>query len=338
MKSIVYRSTGDASVLDLVDKPLREPGPGEVRVKVAVSGVNPTDWKFRAGATGKLAFEEITPNQDGAGTIDAVGPGVTGLAAGDRVWLYLSQHQSPDGTAQEYTVIRAERVVKLPDGVSFDVSASRGVPAITAHRALTVADGAPQRLGPGALDGVTVLVAGGAGAVGHAAIQLARWSGATVITTVSGKEKAELATAAGPHHTINYTHPRAPHAHPAGAPDGVDIVVEVAPGPNLELDLAVLRQGGTIAIYANNGGPQITLEVRPSMSLNVRYQFLMLYFVDPQVLVRATEDVTAALRDGALPVGDEHGLPLHRFPLAETAAAHDAVQNDTIGKVLIDVG
>jgi NADPH2:quinone reductase len=337
MKSIVYRKTGDASVLELVDKEIPEPGPGEVRVKVVVSGVNPTDWKIRSGTTGQMAFPEVTPHHDGAGHVDAVGPDVDGFRPGDRVWTFLAADGRPDGTAQEYTVVPAGNVVQLPDGVSMEVGASLGVPAITAHRALTVAGDGPSRLRPGALSGRTVLVAGGAGAVGHAAIQLARWAGATVITTVSGPEKAGLATAAGAHQVVNYREAGAAEAIRRVAPDGVDIIVEVAPAANADLDLAVLRNAGTIAVYANNGGSTMTLDVRPNMVLNTRWQFLLLYTVGRPALTAAAEDITAALRDGALPVGAEHGLPLVRFPLAATADAHTAVENDTVGKVLVDV-
>ena len=337
MKSIVYRKTGDPSVLELVDREVRDPGPGEVRVRVVVSGVNPTDWKNRSGATAEMPFPEVTPHHDGAGSIDAVGPGVEEFRTGDRVWTFMAAHGRPDGTAQEYTVLPATNVVKLPDDVTLDAGATLGVPAITAHRALTVAEDGPRRLRPGALHRMTVLVAGGAGAVGHAAIQLARWAGATVISTVSGPEKAALATAAGAHHVVNYR-----EGDPAAeirklAPDGVQLIAEVAPQPNLALDLAVLANRGTIAIYANNGGSTMTLDVRPNMVLNTRIQFLLLYTVGEHALTAAAEDITAALKDGALPVGAEHGLPLIRFPLSATADAHAAVENDAVGKVLIDV-
>ena len=191
MKSVVYSRTGDPSVLQLVDRDLTEPGPGEVRVHILVSGVNPTDWKSRLGSGDGAAppFPEVTPNQDGAGVVDALGKGVDNLAVGDRVWVYLAGHQRPTGTAQEYTNLPADRVVRLPAGTTFDVGASLGVPAMTAHRALTVSEDGPKRLHPGALASKVVLVAGGAGAVGHAAIQLARWAGATVIATISGPAK-----------------------------------------------------------------------------------------------------------------------------------------------------
>ena len=189
MRAVVYRETGPSSVLQLVDREVPEPGPGEVRVRLVRAGVNPTDWKFRAGTM--RGFDEVTPGHDGAGLVDAVGDGVTTLAAGDRVWLVLAQHGRAYGTAAEYTVQPAGLVVRLPDEASYDLGASLGVPAVTAHRALTSADGGPARLGAGAMDGMTVLVQGGAGAVGNAAIQLARWSGATVVTTVSSAEKAD---------------------------------------------------------------------------------------------------------------------------------------------------
>ncbi|WP_432561265.1 NADPH:quinone reductase [Kineococcus sp. SYSU DK003] len=338
MKSIVYSQTGPASVLRLEERPIPEPGAGEVRLRVVVSGVNPTDWKSRSGSTAALAFPEATPNQDGAGIVDAVGPGVVDLAVGDRVWTCMAAQQRPTGTAQEFTVLPQERVTRLPDGVSFDVGASLGVPAVTAHRALTVAEDGPRRLAPGALAGRTVLVSGGAGAVGHAAIQLARWAGATVVTTVSGPEKARLATAAGAHHVVNYREGDPAAAIREVAPDGVDLVVEVALGQNLELDQAVVRPRASIASYADDGGGEVRVDIRANMVLNTRLQFILMYTMGAQALAAAAEDVTAALRDGALGVGEEHGLPLLRFPLEQTAQAHDAVEAGAVGKVLVDVG
>ena len=206
MKAIAHEVTGGSDVLKLVDRPVPEPGAGEVRVKIAVSGVNPTDWKSRQGREPgqPLPFPEVVPNQDGSGVIDAVGPGVDASRVGERVWLWESAWQRPGGTAQQYVVLPGRQAVPLPGYVSFDVGASLGIPAMTAHRCLTVGEARPDHLGPGALTGRTVLVAGGAGAVGHAAIQLARWSGARVVTTVSGQAKGQLASAAGAHHVVNY--------------------------------------------------------------------------------------------------------------------------------------
>jgi NADPH2:quinone reductase len=340
MKAIVYSETGDPSVLHLIEREVASPGPGEVRVRIVVSGVNPTDWKSRRGARQgePLPFPDLVPNQDGAGVVDAVGSGVDRVKVGDRVWLALAAYQrAAGGTAQEFAVLPADRVHPLPDAASFELGASLGVPAVTAHRALTVSEDGPARLSPGALAGKVVLVAGGAGAVGHAAIQLARWSGATVITTVSTAEKAALATAAGAHHTVNYREQDAAEAIRGLAPEGVELVVEVSPARNAELNLAVIRNRGSIAVYANNGGDSLTLDVRKHFSLNIRYQFLLLYTVGQDALDAAAEDVTAAVADGALAVGEQAGLPLHRFDLAHTADAHAAVEGGAVGKVLIEV-
>ena len=335
MRAIVYRESGPSSVLQLVDRGPAEPGPGEVRVRLVRAGVNPTDWKFRAGTM--RGFDEVTPGHDGAGLVDAVGAGVSDLAVGDRVWLVLGQHERPYGTAAEYTVQPAARVAPLPDDASYDLGASLGVPAVTAHRALTSAELGPDRLGPGTMDGRTVLVAGGAGAVGNAAIQLARWSGATVVTTVSSPEKAALATAAGADHVVNYREGDTEAAVRAAAPDGVDIVVEVAPAQNNDLDVAVTKVHGTVAIYANNGGDELTVQLRSIFSKNLRYQFLILYTLDAALVRAAVDDVVEAVRAGALRVGEEAGVPLHHFPLDQTAAAHDAVENGAVGKVLLDI-
>ena len=336
---MAYSQTGDSSVLRLVERDIPDPGPGEVRVRIVVSGVNPTDWKARAGARPgtPTPFPEIVPNQDGAGVVDAVGSGVTKFEAGDRVWVFLAAHERPTGTAQEFTVLPAARVIRLPDAASFELGASLGVPAMTAHRALTVADGGPARLGPGALDGRTVLVAGGAGAVGHAAIQLARWSGATVITTVSSAEKASLASAAGAHHVVNYREGDTAEAIRAIAPDGVDSIVEVSPARNAALNARVIANHGTVAVYSTDGGAEMMLDVRRHFALNVRYQFLLLYTVGEAALEAAAADVSRAVADGALPVGEAAGLPLTRHPLERTAEAHDAVESGAVGKVLIDV-
>jgi NADPH:quinone reductase len=338
MKAIVYSAPGPSSVLTLSERDIVEPGPGEVRVRIAVSGVNPTDWKRRASGDGpRDGFDAVVPNQDGAGVVDAVGDGVSRLAVGDRVWVLIAEEGRPTGTAQEYTVLPASRVIRLPEGVGFEVGASLGVPAVTAHRALTVHEDGPSQLAPGALSGRTVLVAGGAGAVGHAAIQLARWAGATVLTTISSPEKATLATAAGAHHTIDYTREDVAARVKELAPEGVDIVVEVSIGQNAALDAEIAAHHASIAYYADNGGGEFTMPVRPSFAKNVRLQGVLLYTVGERALSAAAEAITAALSDGALPVGEDAGLPLVWFPLERTAHAHDAVEQNTVGKVLIRV-
>jgi NADPH:quinone reductase len=305
---------------------------------VVVSGVNPTDWKSRAGATGGEVAEPTVPNQDGAGVVDELGAGVDRFSVGDRVWVTLAAAGRPaSGTAQEYTVVPAEGAFPLPAAADFDLGASVGIPAVTAHRALTVADDGLDRLHPGALSDRSVLVAGGAGAVGNAAIQLARWAGATVIATVSGDAKARLARAAGAHHVVNYKDADAAEQVRSAAPDGVGLIVEVAAGANMELDLAVLRPCGTISIYANDGGAPFSPDVRRSMGLNARYQFVLLYTVGWERIAAAAADINQAIEDGALQVGDRAGLPLHRFALEDTAAAHSAVENGAAGKVLIAI-
>ncbi|MBH0054993.1 NADPH:quinone reductase [Salinibacterium sp. SWN139] len=339
MRAIVYTETGDPSVLQLVERPVTEPGPDEVRVRIVVSGVNPTDWKSRRGAASvqALPFDEVVPGQDGAGIVEAIGSDVHHVAVGDRVWLAMAAYQrSNSGSSQEQAVIPAERVFALPASASFDQGASLGVPAVTAYRALTVAEDGPDELHPTALNGKVVLVAGGAGAVGHAAIQLARWAGATVITTVSGPAKAALATAAGAHHVLTYTDADIVEQIRTIAPEGVDQIVEVAPSQNADLNLAVIRNRGSISIYANNS-PELTLDVRRHITLNVRYQFVLLYTVGIDVIRAAGAAINIALEDGALGVGEETGLPLHRFSLEQTADAHALVESGAVGKVLIDV-
>jgi NADPH:quinone reductase len=339
MRAVVYSETGGPEVLRIVARPAPEPGPGEVRVAVRVSGVNPTDWKARrgSGGDGQPPFPEVVPNQDGAGIADAVGEGVDPARVGERVWLWEAAWQRAGGTAQEYVVLPERQAVRLPESVSFDVGASLGIPALTAHRCLTVSEQGPARLAPGALAAQTVLVAGGAGAVGHAAIQLARWAGAHVITTVSSDEKAKLARAAGAHHVVNYRSGDAADEIGRHASAGVDVVVELAPAANAALDAGVLAANGTVAVYAADGGAELDLSIRELMSRNIRYQFVLVYTVSPAAKDQAVADVTAAAGDGALPVGDDAGLPLHRFPLDRTGDAHAAVERGAVGKVLIDV-
>jgi NADPH2:quinone reductase len=333
MKAIVYTSSGGPEVLTLTDRAIPEPGPGEVRVKVRYSGVNPTDWKAREST---VPAGEQVPDQDGSGVVDAVGPGLPSGRIGERVWLWEAAYQRADGTAQEYVTLPARQAVPLPDHASLELGASLGIPALTAHRALTVADGGPERLAPGALAGRTVLVAGGAGAVGNAAIQLARWAGATVLTTVSSKEKAALASAAGAHHTVNYR-----DGDPAAeirdlAPDGVHIIVEVAPGANAALDTAVAAPDAVVAFYADDAAA-FTIPTRPSMFANLRWQGVLVYTVPPAAKAHAVAAVSSALADNALRAGESAGLPLHLFPLSRTAEAHLAVQQGATGKVLVSV-
>jgi NADPH2:quinone reductase len=335
VRAITYHRAGGPDVLELTDQPVPEPGPGEVRVRVAFSGVNPTDWKSRSnadpGPDGKI------PNQDGSGTIEAVGQGVDPVLIGERVWIWEAAYQRRFGTAAEYTVVPARQTVLLGAGPSFELGAALGVPFLTAHRCLTVAESLPDRLGSGSLNGRTVLVQGGAGAVGNAATQLARWAEATVIATVSSPEKAQLAAAAGADHVINYRQQDVVTEVRKIAPKGVDAIVEVNPAVNAAADAQVLALHAAVAMYADDAGAEVTIPVRSQMQLNARWQFVLLYTEPARAKELAVEDVNAAVLDGAIRVGREAGLPLHIFPLEQTAQAHQAVQDGVIGKVLIDV-
>lgn len=323
MRAVVYERTGPAAeVLHVIDMPVPEPGPGEVRVKVRYSAINPTDWKSRAGSTARPINGFQIPHHDGAGVIDAVGAGVDAGRVGQRVWVFLAAHGSPWGTAAEWTVVAQERAVALPDGVSDELGASLGIPALTAHLCLFAG---------GEVATLPVLVTGGAGAVGHFAIELAKAAGARVAATVSSAEKAQLALAAGADCVVNYRNADALQQLSAFAPR-MARVVEVNIAANMALDLALSGAGTVIAAYAADAADP-TLPVRASMSANVTMRFVLVYTVAAAELEAAVAGVSAALAAGALTE-----LPVHRFPLDECAAAQDAVQRGTIGKVLVDVG
>jgi NADPH:quinone reductase len=325
MRAALYDRHGAArEVLRVEDVDRPEPGPGEVRVRVGFSGVNPTDWKSRSGATARPMDSFQIPHHDGAGVIDAVGEGVDAGRVGQRVWLWLAAAGRRWGTAAQWTVVPEHTAVPLPDGVSAELGASLGVPAMTAHRCL---------FADGPIDGKTVLVAGGAGAVGHFAIELAKYAGAHVITTVSGPRKAELAAKAGADLVVNYREPDAADQISSFTGEkGVDHVVEVALGANLQLDLAVTRRGARIVTYAAEATDPV-LPVRACMTANVVLRFVLLYEVPPEALHQAASDITVALADGALTE-----LPVTKFPLDEVAAAQDAVESAAVGKVLVIPG
>jgi NADPH:quinone reductase len=327
MRAAVYRRFGPAAeVLAVEEIETPTPAPGQVLVRVVTSGVNPTDWKARSGAvpmpqTSGDGWFQI-PHHDGAGVIEAVGEGVDPGRVGERVWVFLAAYRQPWGTAAEYTVVAAEHAVRLPDGVSYELGANLGVPAVTAHRCL---------FADGPVEGRTVLVAGGAGAVGHFAIQLARHAGATVVATVSGPEKAKLAEEAGAHHVVNYRSDDAAARIRAVAPGGVDRIVEVALAANLRLDLDVASPNASIVTYAaEQAQPQ--LPTRELMTRNLVLRFVLLYTVPDGVYAAAGETITAALAAGALTP-----LPVTAFPLEETAAAHEAVEQGAVGKVVVTV-
>jgi NADPH2:quinone reductase len=333
VRAVTYSEHGPSSVLQLIEKVAADPGPGEVRVRLVRAGCNPADWKARAGLTPAPLLAQQVPGYDGAGVVDAVGDAVDPALAKRRVWVWEAAHGRAEGTAQEQLVLPATNVVPLPDAVSFDVGAALGIPFLTAHRCLTVHEGGPTALGPGTLDGRVVLVAGGAGAVGNAALQLARWSGATTVATVSGPEKGRLATAAGADHVIDYRSEDVAAALKAIAPRGVDTVVEVAPDVNAMLDAKVAAFHGTIAVY---GSANATFPAR-IVFRNVRVQFVLVFTMSDDAKRQAVADVSRALADGAVRVGDTVGLPLHHFALDDVAGAHDAMECGAVGKVLIDL-
>jgi len=308
-----------AEVLEVRDVEPPAPGPGEVLVKVALSGINPTDWKSRSGATPRPIDGYQIPHHDGAGVIEAVGEGVSPARVGQRVWLWLAAAGRRWGTAAEWTVVPEDQAVPLPDGASLELGATLGVPAMTAHWCL---------FADGPVTGKTVLVAGGAGAVGHFAIELAAWGGARVIATASGPQKAELARQAGAAQVVNYRDPGAADQIRAAA-GRTDRVIEVALGTNLALDLAVASPGSTIVSYAAEPSDPV-LPVRACMTANVVLRFVLLYGVPRPALRRAAEDINAALTAGALT-----GLPVHRFGLADIVAAHEAAEAGPLGKVLV---
>ncbi|HEY5018371.1 MAG TPA: NADPH:quinone reductase, partial [Streptosporangiaceae bacterium] len=248
----------------------------------------------------------------------ALGAGVDPGRNDQRVWVWLAAAGRPWGTAAQWSVVPADQAVPLPDDVSFELAASLGVPAVTAHRCL---------FADGPLEGRNVLVAGGAGAVGHFAIELAKHAGARVVATVSGPAKAELAARAGADLVVNYKDPGAVEQIRAFAP--LDRIVELALGANLELDLAVSGPQTHIVDYAAEANDPV-LPVRACMTANVTLRFVLLYGVPRPALLQGAADITRALADGALTE-----LPATRFALEEVAAAHDAVQAGTIGKVLV---
>jgi NADPH2:quinone reductase len=219
--------------------------------------------------------------------------------------------------------VPTEQAVVLAPEASDELGASLGIPALTAHRCL---------FADGPIAGRTVLVAGGAGAVGHAAIELARWGGARVIATVSNEAKAALARTAGADEVVDYRREDAAEKIRAVAPNGVDRVVEVAPAVNVPLDLAVCAPSATIASYANDGGEEAILQVAPLMRRNTTLRFVLVYTMPPEALRQAVSEVGAALRDGALTA-----LPVHRYSLQDIASAHDAVEQAVVGKVVVEI-
>ena len=325
MRAVWYDRQGAADeVLVCGELPTPEAGHGEVRVRLEASGVNPSDTYRRRGPPA-MEYPRVVTNSDGAGVVDQVGPGVPPHWLGKRVWLYNGQRNGRwMGTAAEYIALSADLITELPDQVSFAEGATLGVPAMTAHRSVFVA---------GPVQGKTLLVTGGAGAVGHYAVQLATWAGARVITTVSSPEKAERARAGGAAHIINYRQEDvAARVLDITNGVGVDHIAEVDFGGNLAATLRCLRVNGSIMIYATNGDREPRVPVRELMQKNLTVYAMSLAGVPHPERRRAQSDIAAwtATPGRILSVAG-------RFPLFQTAAAHQAVERgDKVGTVVVE--
>jgi NADPH:quinone reductase len=326
MRAAYYESVGRPSdVIRVGERPTPQPGPGEVRIRIHVSGVNPSDVKSRAGARGALAYPYIIPHSDGAGVIDAVGSDVSPSRIGERVWTWNAAWRRPFGTCAEFVCLPSGQAVSLPLNTEFDAGACLGIPAMTACHAA---------LGDGSLGDKTVLVTGGAGAVGHCAIQFAKWSGAQVIATVSGEAKSRHAKAAGADQVINYREQNVVSVVKeltAGA--GVDRIVEVEFGGNLAVSNQILKVGGVIAAYGSTAAPTPQLPFYPMMFNHTTLHLLLVYLLTDSQRERACRLINDALAAGKLKT--QIGA---RFSLADTAQAHVAVESGSvIGNVVVAV-
>lgn len=329
MKAVYYERKGPArEVLHIGERPLPEPASGEVRVRVHVSAVNPSDTKGRGGARGNVTmpFPVVIPHQDGAGVIDAVGAGVDPARIGERVWVYEATLGRAFGTCAEFTTVPAHKAVALPAGADFDAGACMGIPAMTAHRCV---------FADGPVAGKTVLVQGGAGAVGFYAVQIAKIGGARVIATVSRDAQAAQARRAGADAVINYrTEDVAARVRAiTGADAGLDRVIEVAFGANLATDLALLKPGGVIATYASDAVPEPAIPFWPMLAKDLTVRFVLVY-----AMSRAAHDEAAGFITDALAGGRFVHQVFGHFAMADAAAAHEATESmSNVGKVLVRI-
>jgi len=316
MRAITYSEFGKArDVLKLAELETQDPQAGEVRVRLALSGVNPSDVKARAGirpGVTKPAFDRIIPHSDGAGEIEAVGAGVDNARIGQRVWIWNGQWQRAFGTAATHITLPAHQAVPLPDAVSFETAASLGIPGLTACHAI---------FGGGGVAGETVLVQGGAGTVGYLAVQLAKWGGARVIATASPATHDRV-VAAGADVVLNYGDGDLA-ARILAANDGnpVETIAEVEFGQNITIDAEVIAPNGRIAAYGSAKEMAPTLSFGPLLYKAVTIDIMLIYLLPSGPRETATTKLHNALEDGAL------SCPVERvFPLTETAAAHEAVE------------
>ncbi|MGD2182115.1 NADPH:quinone reductase [Lusitaniella coriacea] len=330
MQAAWYEQQGAAQeVIKYGEMPIPQPGNNEVRVKVSASGVNPSDTKVRSGWGGiPQVFDRIIPHQDGTGVIESVGDGVKQERIGERVWIYEAQRQRPFGTAAEYVVVPSKQAVTLPDNTSFVEGACLGVPAMTAHRAV---------FADGSIKGKTILVTGGAGAVGNYAIQLAKWGGAKAIATVSRDEQAEIAKTAGADNIINYkTEDVIQRIRDITKTErGIDRVVDVNFTANLPITSQVVRPNGVITTYSAGDKPDAKPALPALLLLMnaVTIRFVLVYIMSEENKQSATRDITKALEAGAL----QHNIA-RRFSLTEVATAHDFQDSGQgIGKAIIEI-
>ncbi|MEA2877076.1 MAG: NADPH:quinone reductase [Hyphomicrobiales bacterium] len=321
MRAAWYEKNGPAAeVLHVGEMETPKPGPGEVRIKLKTSGVNPSDVKSRAGTTRRIAFRRVIPHSDGAGEIDTVGEGVASSRIGERVWTWNAQWKRPFGTAAEYIVLPANQAVRLPDAIGFEAGACFGVPALTAWHAIDLA---------GIGSGSTLLIAGGAGAVAHYAIQFAKARGATAITTVSSAAKAKLTREAGADHTVDYKTENVGERVMALTKGGVDAVIEMDLTANAALLPGVLRPRGTLVVYGT--GPQAAIPASFCLANAITFRFVFVYELTADERARAIAEITRMLEANAL----RHNIAAS-FPLAEIVKAHEAVESGKVaGNVVI---
>lgn len=326
MKTWFYDRVGPAAeVLTAADWPLPAPAAGEVRVRIQWSGVNPSDVKSRGGLRA-MPFPRVVPHSDGAGVIDAVGEGVDAARIGQRVWLWNAAWGRPFGTAAEFCCLPQAQAVPLPDAASGEAGACMGIPGLTAMHAVLM---------DGGVAGKRVLVAGGAGAVGHYAVQFAsRMGAAQVISTVSNARKGRLALDAGADHVIDYKcEPVAERVRELTQGQGIDRMIELDVAVNGKLDLELLRPGGELVAYGSSPRP-LDLPFAVLLAKNLQLKFFMVYHLAAADRARATAALQRLLSRGEL----QHNIA-ERLPLDQIVRAHETVENGTlVGNLVLKVG
>ncbi len=325
MQAVYYEHNGTArEVLRVGEVETPHAGAGEVRIKLATSGVNPSDVKSRQGTTRKIAYSRVIPHSDGAGIVDEVGAGVSKSRIGERVWVWNGQWKRPFGTAAEFVVLPAAQSVTLPDKVSFEAGACLGIPAMTAVHAVILAN---------VTKGMTLLVSGGAGAVSQYVIQFAKAKGARVITTISSAEKAKAARDAGADAMIDYKRENVgERVMELTDKHGVDAIIEMDLTANAKLIPAVLRPKGSVIIYGT--GPEAALPAAFCLVNSIRLQFFLVYELDAGERERAISAIDEALKTGQL----LNRVAQPAYALADTVAAHEAVERGTLGNVIVSNG